>query len=125
MNRVKNFEQWKLNEDKLNEEMPQIESKETTVGELMTWYTGPQWYEADSGTANAMWVDTNGPESGHAEDDGKEGQSHLDDLKQAESENISVHSEDSGNAWDCSFDLESNGRTYSFQATVKPFEDNA
>lgn len=108
MKHVKLFEQW---------DNPQSDNyrKRTTVAEFFNWYTGPDWAD-DWQTTNTMAIEYPDGHSDHAQDDGENGMTHLMDLKAAENEKIMVACEDGGNAWDCSFTLASNGRTYEVQA---------
>jgi hypothetical protein len=114
MEYIKLFEQWK-NTPGDSGSSGKSHNK-TTVAEVMNWYAGDDW---DKGwqTTNTMTVHDPNGKLGHAQDDGEDGMSHLRDLKAAENEEIVVICQDGGNAWDCSFTLVSNGKTYMFQAS--------
>lgn len=87
-----------------------------TVTDIMNWYNGHDWYK-DWQTTNTMTVQDTDGNMEHAQDDNEDGMSHLRDLKAAENEEVAVICQDGGNAWDCSFTLPSNGKTYMFQAS--------
>lgn len=120
MKHLKMYEQW---DPENMGSSPEKVTNKTTVSEFMNWYAGPDWYE-DWQTTNVMDVADSHGEHAHAQDDGEEGMSHLRDLKAAETEEIDVTCEDYGNAWDCSFTLPSNGKTYTVQS-VDPFPEKS